>query len=82
MIGTIMRIRENITPIGDGNFFVTLAIKTLLILIRENITPIGDGNNSIINNLKNFTSTYKREYNSDRRRKLIYIGNINRIWNS
>ena len=37
-------IRENITPIGDGNFYRSSTIYSFSIMIRENITPIGDGN--------------------------------------
>ena len=39
-------IRENITPIGDGNNLEVLNTYKLLlyVFIRENITPIGDGN--------------------------------------
>ena len=42
----IQIIRENITPIGDGNKikYLNMFIELNLILIRENITPIGDGN--------------------------------------
>ena len=36
-------IRENITPIGDGNYFYIFQLSCYS-YIRENITPIGDGN--------------------------------------
>ena len=41
------KIRENITPIGDGNLIKFLSITVLSCLIRENITPIGDGNHKL-----------------------------------
>ena len=38
-------IRENITPRGDGNSVLVIALSlTTILLIRENITPRGDGN--------------------------------------
>ena len=40
--------------------------------IRENITPRGDGNSKLALILFIGTSVHKREYNSERRRKLIY----------
>ena len=42
--GYIFEIRENITPIGDGNDKYLLNALYCHNLIRENITPIGDGN--------------------------------------
>ena len=39
-----LNIRENITPIGDGNDKLLQATLIERPLIRENITPIGDGN--------------------------------------
>ena len=46
MASFIALIRENITPIGDGNVHIILIIIQIIITqsIRENITPIGDGN--------------------------------------
>ena len=48
------------------------------LLIRENITPIGDGNSTVqpcsCANLKAWV--HKREYNSDRRRKLISVNKL------
>ena len=38
------RIRENITPRGDGNPFTAILIAFAPLFIRENITPRGDGN--------------------------------------
>ena len=41
-------IRENITPIGDGNFkLLYFYLAESIGLIRENITPIGDGNSIV-----------------------------------
>ena len=37
-------IREQITPKGDGNLLIMLAILIASLLIREQITPKGDGN--------------------------------------
>ena len=38
-------IRENITPIGDGNLPAPCTSSVAVTpIIRENITPIGDGN--------------------------------------
>ena len=93
----LCKIRENITPIGDGNsssqYFIfpkNVALdkreynsdrrRKFYILvqffqsytneIRENITPIGDGNLiSYLEIIDRRTNIYKREYNSDRRRK-------------
>ena len=66
----IMKIRENITPIGDGNHCLGFhRVPQNIYLIRENITPIGDGN-LLVQNF-HFLYSNKREYNSDRRRKLI-----------
>ncbi len=62
-------IRENITPRGDGNVLDSKFF-TYSAQIRENITPRGDGNqigNAIANGADFFD---KREYNSERRRKL------------
>ena len=39
-----LTIRENITPIGDGNNICINIYKLNKGSIRENITPIGDGN--------------------------------------
>ena len=39
--------------------------------IRENITPRGDGNCIVSQLYINATIYYKREYNSERRRKLL-----------
>ena len=38
------KIRENITPRGDGNYSYKFYQIQLCLLIRENITPRGDGN--------------------------------------
>ena len=40
-----IRIRENITPRGDGNFKLSARVRSIF-FIRENITPRGDGNNN------------------------------------
>ena len=40
------KIRENITPRGDGNSELLVNNASGDITIRENITPRGDGNNS------------------------------------
>ena len=64
-------IRENITPRGDGN---TRAVETdgTRVYIRENITPRGDGNYIFVMFLLLFDNyLHKREYNSERRRKLV-----------
>jgi len=42
-------------------------------IIRENITPIGDGNLTPYSFTISFNILNKREYNSDRRRKLETI---------
>ena len=63
-------IRENITPIGDGNFEPNRMTFRDLDEIRENITPIGDGNTPTTYPDAFIWRRYKREYNSDRRRKL------------
>ena len=39
-----MRIREQITPKGDGNFIYSKYIILFIFQIREQITPKGDGN--------------------------------------
>ena len=39
-----MRIREQITPKGDGNLLPFLFDQLLNLFIREQITPKGDGN--------------------------------------
>ena len=73
-------IRENITPRGDGNiykFFNSIAINSSI--IRENITPRGDGNFLTVLVLLNRLHLYKREYNSERRRKLFTIVQIYKI---
>ena len=44
MAWRLHQIRENITPIGDGNIINKESDKTVALTIRENITPIGDGN--------------------------------------
>ena len=67
-------IRENITPRGDGNSYIKCIYEVFKTFIRENITPRGDGNfcNFIIDNSVQLSN--KREYNSERRRKLkIFI---------
>ena len=45
----IWLIRENITPIGDGNknWKINQCFKRIF-KIRENITPIGDGNHKLL----------------------------------
>ena len=65
---TFQEIRENITPRGDGNFNV-VSSKENGKIIRENITPRGDGN-FIDDEVEDPNLAYKREYNSERRRKL------------
>ena len=42
-----LKIRENITPRGDGNFYIDNG-GNISSCIRENITPRGDGNMSSI----------------------------------
>ena len=62
-------IRENITPRGDGNQTARLNIKFFW-SIRENITPRGDGNSYFVLSIVAISAIlYKREYNSERRRK-------------
>ena len=62
-------VRENITPRGDGNATTWISLSEK-IDIRENITPWGDGNiNTALAWL--FFLVNKREYNSERRRKLL-----------
>ena len=61
-------IRENITPRGDGNLEQASSNNLPVLVIRENITPRGDGNLLLINSIVSNTE-YKREYNSERRRK-------------
>ena len=39
-----LKIRENITPRGDGNFLNSNSKQFNSLPIRENITPRGDGN--------------------------------------
>jgi len=64
-------IRENITPRGDGNSHNDPSSSNVK-FIRENITPRGDGNKKwIISLIVPANITYKREYNSERRRKLL-----------
>ena len=48
--------------------------------IRENITPRGDGN-LILLSIKRISFLHKREYNSERRRKLILFSIIIYIMN-
>ena len=43
-VDKIKKIRENITPRGDGNFSRSLTPIIICSYIRENITPRGDGN--------------------------------------
>ena len=43
-INTILSIREQITPKGDGNLGADNGIAVAMMLIREQITPKGDGN--------------------------------------
>ena len=67
-----MIIRENITPRGDGNKINKNILSANSLFIRENITPRGDGNkNRHLLNVYSFI--YKREYNSERRRKFLEI---------
>ena len=40
----LFKIRENITPRGDGNIQLLSYYYFKYMLIRENITPRGDGN--------------------------------------
>ena len=61
-------IRENITPRGDGNKENKRVNEVFRNNIRENITPRGDGNN-VITITHSAVTNYKREYNSERRRK-------------
>ena len=77
-----MQIRENITPIGDGNSINDILTSILCQQIRENITPIGDGNFLTARSFNSFTFNYKREYNSDRRRKLLIIVIFHQIDNT
>ena len=61
-------IRENITPRGDGNNILAQTFASgERVLIRENITPRGDGNLWL--SFHYLKTRYKREYNSERRRK-------------
>ena len=57
------------TPIGDGNEITYNKRKCFLYKIRKNITPIGDGNVKGLLLEKDMRN--KKEYNSDRRRKLL-----------
>ena len=41
---SLEEIRENITPRGDGNSFLSNPFSCTNFSIRENITPRGDGN--------------------------------------
>ena len=47
-------IRENITPIGDGNLILVPNSFISKNNIRENITPIGDGNYKITPSLMKY----------------------------
>ena len=64
-----IKIRENITPRGDGNYNYFLSVFIANVRIRENITPRGDGNSIKRKMYKNNMFLNKREYNSERRRK-------------
>ena len=65
------RIRENITPRGDGNSKRGVESVILKSQIRENITPRGDGNFEVCSSFDIQAFSNKREYNSERRRKPI-----------
>ena len=65
-------IRKNITPIGDGNKYLQAVLYSMYLRsIRKNITPIGDGNLFKLSIMFCNVPLDKKEYNSDRRRKLI-----------
>ena len=55
------RIRENITPRGDGNLATLIFSSASTLSIRENITPRGDGNSIFICTIKNLVFFKIRE---------------------
>ena len=69
-----MQISENITPIGDGNYYRQLGW-TGDFQISENITPIGDGNPTSILSDISLTSSLISENITP-----IGDGNQNRFW--
>ena len=74
LMSFVREVRKNITPIGVGNtLYSEAATDKGIVPIRKNITPIGDGNSAFYNIILDVLFKHKKEYNSDRRRKPVFV---------
>ena len=75
-ISKIIKIRENITPWGDGNLRLYLSSNCILCFNKREYNSVRRRKQFNWNFVLHFRLKNKREYNSVRRRKLVFCNRL------